>query len=63
MVDLKPCPFCKETTRVNVRRDDSRHPWPLAVACDFCGATGPENCFSDLAIAAWNRRAREARDE
>lgn len=55
---LKSCPFCDGPTTVQVRRDVSRHPWPVAVECTQCGATGPENCFQDLAEAAWNRRAQ-----
>lgn len=63
-VELKPCPFCGNTARLNFTNDNHHSPW---VSCDGAIQTnGTKSCFAcqypwnfktvEEAIEAWNRR-------
>lgn len=63
-MDLLPCPFCSETTKLEVDYDDGpQNPFPgHRVLCRTCGGTGPaadarsDDVSCEQAIANWNRR-------
>lgn len=54
---LKPCPFCSGPARLIIEGVGACH-----VECQECCATVNDGS-DDLAIAAWNRRARNAHDD
>lgn len=49
---ISPCPFCGS------ERVCTKNPfvgWPYHVACEDCGATGPDRDSRVEAIESWNR--------
>lgn len=53
MAIIKQCPFCAESSGVEV---DDVTTETYAVCCDNCGATGPQALSEDDAIECWNSR-------
>lgn len=49
---LKPCPFCRESTGINYVNDTGP-----AMRCHWCKAEGPVAKDEASARASWNRRA------
>ena len=59
--ELKPCPFCGASARVELRQDDNYN-YTVQVICNGCGCQ-TSIFFGDyssrqLSIEAWNRRAK-----
>lgn len=59
MEELKQCPFCGSG---NVHVVDAKN-GENSVECGDCCAVGPWKDEDVEAVAAWNRRAPESRDE
>lgn len=57
MTDLKPCPFCGGDAHVKYAGPGCNFGW-----CPNCGASTDDGT-EERAIAAWNRRAPDPRDE
>lgn len=63
-VESLPCPFCGETRHVQVERSVDPDNVPFMWAeCQYCGTQGPVSPSDDEAIARWNGRGREARQD
>lgn len=68
MSELKPCPFCGQTTLelacFGVADDEQPTDWRVTHIDGVpCQAWGPECPTREAAIAAWNRRAGETSHE
>lgn len=53
--ELKPCPFCGHTD-IRMRQNKTKDVW--YVFCNGCGCHTGGSVLKDMAIAAWNRRAK-----
>ena len=56
--DLKPCPFCGKTKKIEVTKEDGDFGVGLLafVECFHCLARGPVSRVEDNAVIAWNER-------
>lgn len=63
-IELKPCPFCGKSPRLNIHEVDTK-PFMYftdryCVLCDYneggCGTEGPHRKDKDEAISLWNTR-------
>jgi len=54
---LRPCPFCGKSEHI-IRRCRVGGITHALVFCAWCHSEGPGACSDDVAIAAWNRRAK-----
>lgn len=53
--ELKPCPFCDHTD-IRMRQNNTKDVW--YIFCNKCGCSTGGDVVRDMAIAAWNRRAK-----
>ena len=66
MTDLKNCPFCGETADGLIVSSKGSAPFPVGhrvICTDGCSTWGPMENTEAEAIEAWNRRAKESRDD
>lgn len=55
-IELKPCPFCGNTT-ITIIGDRNRGPSPWEIRCCLCNGSVGYYKRKMSAVAAWNRRA------
>lgn len=61
MEELKPCPFCGGRANCYQGEDWTVNPFPFFVRCDDCKAETQHCSKIEYAIAAWNRRADDGK--
>jgi Lar family restriction alleviation protein len=54
-IELAPCPFCAST---NLGFYEHVYAQQFGVACNLCGAEGPQRSLQDEEVKLWNRRVQ-----